>query len=106
MSRTALEDHVWRNLSARKWAVGRVMCNRLTRRAIRAWDRDVPRLMRISDQVEFEARQDIQMGVIASWLLAALINEIVRALWEWFNSTHANKCLMFGYQRELPNDDC
>jgi hypothetical protein len=46
------------------------------------------------------------MGVIASWILAALIQEIVHALWQWWNESHANRCLMFAYQRELPDDLC
>jgi hypothetical protein len=106
MSRTSLEEHVWSSLSVRKHALGRRVCDRLTRRAIRAWDRDVPRIARIEDQLRFEARQDMQLGVIASWLLAAVITEIVKALLAWFRSSHANLCLMYGYQRELHDDDC
>ena len=105
MSRADVEDYVWRRLSARRWIAGRAICNRLTRRAIREWDRGVPRLNDIGSRVEADARADIQMGVIASWLLAALINEIVHTLWQWWNSSHANRCMIYAYQRELPNDE-
>ena len=106
MSRADIEDQVWRSLSARKWLVGRRACARLTRRTIRAWDRDVPRLMRIEDQVRWEAQRDMQLGVIATWLLSALVAEIVKLVWEWFKDSQANKVLLYAYQRELPDDDC
>lgn len=106
MSRSTLEDEVWRQLSARKWLVGRRACQRLTRRTLRAWDRDVPRLMRIEDQVWREAKDDMQLGIIATWLLSALVSEIVRLVWEWFKASHANKVMLYAYQRELPDDEC
>lgn len=106
MPRSTVEEYVWRRLSARKWGAGRRLCDRLTRRCIRAWQRDVPRPMAIERQVEAEARSDVQMGILASWLLSAVISEIVRALWQWWNESHANRCLMFAYQRELPDDLC
>jgi len=106
MSRTALEDHVWSSLSVRKHVLGRRVCNRLTRRAIRAWPRDVVRPPVVEDQLRWEATREMQLGVIASWLLAAVITEIVKALLAWFTSSHANLCLMYGYQRELHDDDC
>lgn len=106
MSRWDVEQFVWQRLSGRKWLVGRRVCDRLTRRAIRQWDQDVPRLNRIAAQVEAEAREDIQMGVIAAWLLSALIQELVHQLWVWFNQSHATRCLMYGFQRELCHDDC
>ncbi len=106
MSRATLEDDVWRRLSARKWLVGRRACQRLTRRTLRAWDRDVPRLMRIEDQVRWEAERDMQLGIIATWLLSALVAEIVKLVWEWCKDSQANKVLLYAYQRELPDDDC
>ena len=106
MSRADVEEYVWKRLSPRRWMAGRVICDRLTRRAIRAWDRDVPRLNAIGRAVEEGARQDVQMGIIASWILAALVNEIVHVIWQWFNSSHANRCLIYAYQRELPDDEC
>lgn len=105
MPRSDVESYVWRRLSARRWVVGKAICDRLTRRAIREWDRDVPRLTAIGERVEAGAKQDVQMGILASWLLAAIVNEIVHALWQWFNSSHANRCLMFAYQREMPDDE-
>lgn len=102
MSRAALEDHVWRQLSVRKHLVGRRLVDRLTRRAIRSWRRDGISASDVSD----EARADVQMGIIASWLLAAIVNEIVHALWAWWTQSHANQCLLFGFQRELHDGDC
>lgn len=106
MSRSDVEEYVWRQLSPRRYVVGRAICNRLTRKAIRAWDRDVPRLNAISSRVEGEARNDIEMGLLATLVLAAIVGEIVHALWEWFRKSHANTCLMYAYQRELPDDEC
>jgi hypothetical protein len=106
VSRSDIEDRVWGALSARKWLVGRRACNRLTRRTIRAWDRDVPRLSRIEDQVRWEATQDMQLGIIATWLLSALVAEVVQLVWEWFTSNHAAKVMLYAYQRELSDDEC
>lgn len=105
MSRADVEEFVWRSLSARRVVVGRAMADRLTRRAIRAWQRDIPRLPVIGLSVEAEARAEIQMGFLASLLLSAIVREIVQALWHWFNTSTANRCLMFAYQRELPTDE-
>lgn len=104
MSRADLEAYVWQRLSARRWAVGRAAVDRVTRRVLRRWERE-PNLKVIASSVEEQTRQDAQLGVIASWVLAALISEIVRAVWEWWRKSYANHCLIFGYQRELPDDD-
>ena len=106
MPRKDLESHVWQRLSARKHFVGRRICDRLTRRTIRAWDHDVPRLTRIEDQVFSEARQEMGLGIIAAWLLSALLSEIVRLVWEWFTSSEANRGLLYVYQGEMATDEC
>ena len=104
--RSDLEAYVYDNLPAGRFLVGRRVCDRLTRRAIRAWDHDVPRLMRIEDQVCKEARDEMGLGIVAGWLLSMLVSEIVRLLWEWFRSGNANRALMYAYQQEITNDEC
>lgn len=105
MSRADVEEFVWRNLSARRIVVGRAIADRLTRRAIRAWHHDVPRLPLIGSQVEAEARAEIEMGFLASLLLSAIVSEIVQALWHWFNQSNGNRCLLYGFQREMATDE-
>lgn len=104
MSRREVEEYVWKSLSARRWAVGRAAVDRITRRTIRRWDRE-PRLDAIGQAVTDDTRREVGLGIIASWLLAALVSEIVRAVWAWWSASHANHCLLFGYQREMPDDD-
>ena len=107
MSRRDLEDHVWRQLSVRKHLVGRRLVDRLTRRAIRSWNREaVADWSGVASDVSTEAKADVQMGIIAAWLLSAIVNEIVHALWTWWTQSHANQCLLFGFQRELHDGDC
>lgn len=103
MSRRDVEEFVWRSLSARRWALGRPAVDRITRRVIRRWDRE-PRLEVIGAAVEDDTRREAGLGVVASWLLAALVSEIVRAVWAWWTQSHANHCLLFGFQREMPDD--
>jgi hypothetical protein len=44
------------------------------------------------------------MGIVLSWILGALITEIVRLLAQWWRDSHSNRCLLMGYQRELPDE--
>ena len=103
MSRAALEQHVWNNLGPRKFAAGRVRVSRITKRVIRRWNY-TPDSDAIAENVELDERQDAQMGVILSFVLSALIAEIVRLIASWWRESHANRCLLMGYQRELPNE--
>ena len=104
MSRAALERHVWENLGPRKFAAGRVRVSRITKRVIRRWKHNAD-AEAIAENVELDERHDAQMGVILSFVLSALIAEIVRLIAAWWRESHANRCLLMGYQRELPNDD-
>ena len=103
MSRAALEQHVWDNLSPRKFAAGRGRVSRITKRVIRRWNY-TPDVDAISENVELDERHDAQMGVILSFVLSALIAEIVRLIAAWWRDSHANRCLLMGYQRELPDE--
>ena len=103
MSRAALERHVWEHLGPRKFAAGRVRVSRITKRVIRRWNY-TPDAEAIAQNVELDERQDAQMGVILSFVLSALIAEIVRLIAAWWRDSHANRCLLMGYQRELPDE--
>lgn len=103
MSRAALEQHVWENLGPRKFAAGRVRVSRITKRVIRRWNY-TPDSEAIAENVELDELHDAQMGVILSFVLSALIAEIVRLIAAWWRENHANRCLLMGYQRELPNE--
>lgn len=103
MSRAALEQHVWKSLGPRKFAAGRVRVSRITKRVIRRWNY-TPDAEAIAENVELDERNDTQMGVILSFVVSALIAEIVRLIAAWWRESHANRCLLMGYQRELPDD--
>ena len=103
MSRAALEGHVWNNLGPRKFAAGRVRVSRITKRVISRWNY-TPDAQAIAENVELDERHDAQMGVILSFVLSALIAEIVRLIAAWWRDSHANRCLLMGYQRELPDE--
>jgi hypothetical protein len=103
MSRTALEQHVWEHLGPRKFAAGRVRVSRITKRVIRRWNY-TPDSEAIAANVELDERHDTQMGVILSFVLSALIAEIVRLIAAWWRDSHANRCLLMAYQRELPDE--
>jgi hypothetical protein len=103
MSRADLEQHVWENLGPRKFAAGRIRVSRITKRVIRRWNY-TPDADAIATNVELDERQDAQMGVILSFVLSALIAEIVRLIAAWWRGSHANRCLLMGYQRELPDE--
>jgi hypothetical protein len=103
MSRAALERHVWEHLGPQKFAAGRVRVSRITKRVIRRWNY-TPDADAIAANVELDERHDTQMGVILSFVLSALIAEIVRLIAAWWRDSHANRCLLMGYQRELPDE--
>lgn len=44
------------------------------------------------------------MGIVLSFILSALASEIVRLLAQWWRDSHANRCLLMGYQRELHDE--
>jgi hypothetical protein len=58
----------------------------------------------LAKNVELDERHDTQMGVILSFVLSALIAEIVRLIAAWWRDSHANRCLLMAYQRELPDE--
>ena len=103
MSRADLEQYVWDNLGPRKLASGRVRVSRITKRVIRRWNY-TPDAEAIAKNVELDERYDTQMGIVLSWILGALITEIVRLLAQWWRDSHSNRCLLMGYQRELPDE--
>ncbi len=103
MSRAALEQHVWESLSPLKFAAGRARVSRITRRVIRRWNY-TPDAQAIAENVEADERHEVQMGVILSFVLSALVNEIVRLIAAWWMQNHANRCLLMAYQRELPDE--
>lgn len=103
MSRTALEQHVWDKLSPRKFAAGRVRVSRITKRVIRRWNY-TPDAESIASNVDLDERHDTKMGILLSFVLSALVSEIVRLIVAWWRDSHANRCLLMAYQRELPDE--
>jgi hypothetical protein len=102
MSLDDLEDHVWREMAdVKKHAVGRWRINRLTRRCVKRWpegdDAKVPTI----ELIEADEHREVQMGIILTLILGAIIQEIVRILAAWYRENHKNKVLMQGFKKGL-----
>jgi hypothetical protein len=101
MNLDQLEDHVWREMGGQKHAIGRWRINRLTRRCVKRWpDGDEVTLPTI-ELIEADEHREVQMGIILTLILGAIIQEIVRILAAWYRENHKNKVLMMGFKKGL-----
>lgn len=95
---TALEAHVWKSLSFRQRLAGRAVVNRIVRRTASRWplqpsDASVESL---SKEVE---KKEVGMGILLTFVVGALVREIVRIIFDWWKESHKNQALMEAYQR-------
>jgi hypothetical protein len=97
-----LEDHVWREMAdVKKHAVGRWRINRLTRRCVKRWPEGDEPTMPTVELIEADEHKEVQMGIILTLILGAIIQEIVRILAAWYRENHKNKVLMMGFKKGL-----
>jgi len=101
MSLDQLEDHVWREMGSKKHAVGRWRINRLTRRCVKRWPEGDEVTLPAVELIEADEHKDVQMGIILTLILGAIIQEIVRILAAWYRENHKNKVLMMGFKKGL-----
>ena len=115
MSVSELEDHVWDELSPRRYAAGRTVVGRLVRRVVRNFPK--PSLANaspetadfvmneMSQSIIQEERKNYGMGIILSLILGALIQEIVKAIFRWWSQSKQNHVLMDCWQLEMQRND-
>ena len=101
MSLDQLEDHVWREMGGTKHAVGRWRINRLTRRAVKRWPETDEVTLPAIELIQADEHREVQMGIILTLILGAIIQEIVRILAAWYRENHKNKVLMMGFKKGL-----
>lgn len=101
MSLDQLEDHVWHEMGSQKHAVGRWRINRLTRRCVKRWPEGDEVTLPTIELIEADEHREVQMGIILTLILGAVIQEIVRILAAWYRENHKNKLLMIAYKRSL-----
>ena len=102
MSLDDLEDHVWREMTdVKKHAVGRWRINRLTRRCVKRWPEGDEVTLPTIELIEADEHREVQMGIILTLILGAIIQEIVRILAAWYRENHKNRVLMQGFKRSL-----
>jgi len=105
-----LDEFVWGQLSVRKHAAGQRTVQRITRRVVRKWP---ARLMQahpeaeatmcdeIRRSIERSERQNVQMGIILTLVLGALIQEIIRAIVEYWKASQDHQAMICEWQREI-----
>lgn len=102
MNLDQLEDHVWREMTdVKKHAVGRWRINRLTRRCVKRWPEGDEVTLPTIELIEADEHREVQMGIILTLILGAIIQEIVRILAAWYRENHKNKVLMMGFKKGL-----
>ena len=111
MSLEDLDAAVWASLSARKHLAGRPLVSRLVRRVVRKWpataisqarpDSYGVMLEQVGHSIERSERQNVQMGIILSLLLGALIQEIVKAVLAWWMKSASHRISLVGWQLEM-----
>jgi hypothetical protein len=111
MSLEDLDAYVWSQLSPRRYAAGRPLVARLTRRVLRKFPHlvisqtkpesyDVV-MHEIARSIERSERQNYGMGIILTLVLSALVSEIVKAVLRWWMQSASNRALMLGWQTEM-----
>jgi hypothetical protein len=111
-----LESHIWRQLpSIPRALAGRRIVSRIVRRAVAGWP--VPVLEQCdagetqvvakhyTKSVERAVRGEMQMGIILTLVLSALVSEIVKALVRWWLEKHENQMAMRLMVREMRHND-
>lgn len=111
MSLEDLDAYVWQQLSPRRYAAGRQLVARLTRRVVRKWPHLVMSQTRpesygivtdeIARSIERSERQNYGMGIILTLVLSALLSEIVKAVLRWWLQSASNRALLLGWQTEM-----
>ena len=111
MSLEDLDAYVWSQLSLRRYAAGRALVARLTRRVVRKWPHAVMAENRpesyaavtegIVRSIERSERQQYGMGIILTLVLSALISEIVKAVLRWWLESARNRVALVGWQTEM-----
>ena len=111
MSIEDLEAHVWSRLSLRKHIAGRDTVGRLVRRVVRRWpsvlmhdsapgnQAIVMEGMRLS--IERNERSNVQMGILLTIILSALISEVLKAILAWWRSSASKQQLLAQYQYDM-----
>ena len=111
MSLEDLDAYVWSQLSPRRYAAGRPLVARLTRRVVRKFPHLVMSqtnpesygmvMHEIAKSIERSERQNYGMGIILTLVLSALLSEIVKAVLRWWLQSASNRALLLGWQTEL-----
>jgi len=102
MNLEQLENHVWREMTdVKKHAVGRWRINRLTRRCVQRWPEGDEVTLPTIELIEADEHREVQMGIILTLILGAIIQEIVRILAAWYRENHKNRVLMMGFKKGL-----
>lgn len=111
MSLEDLDAYVWSQLGVQKYAAGKGLVGRLTRRVVRKFPHSVMGSTRpasydivmdeISRSIERSERQNYRMGIILSLVLGALIQEIVKAIFRWWQQSASNRAMLLGWQMEM-----
>lgn len=96
---TRLEDYVWRNLSFRRRLAGRVVVNRIIKRAVKKWPVS-PSEKNIGAVAESIEQEEVGfVGIILVYVIGAIVAEVVHLIFEWWKDSDRNKALMEAYQR-------
>jgi hypothetical protein len=111
MSLEDLDAYVWSQLSPRRYAAGRPLVARLTRRVVRKFPHEVMSqakpescdvvMHEIARSIERSERQNYGMGIILTLVLSALLSEIVKAVLRWWMQSASHRAVMLGWQTEV-----
>jgi hypothetical protein len=111
MSLEDLDAYVWSQLSPRRYAAGRQLVARLTRRVVRKFPHAVMSQAKpesyatvteeLVSSIERSERQNYGMGIILTLVLSALLSEIVKAVLRWWLESARHRALLVGWQAEI-----
>lgn len=111
MSLDDLSEEVWQQLSARKHLAGRVVVRRIVGRVVRKWPHAIFQhssqegqeivMRELSRSVDRMERHNVQMGVLLTLILSALVSEIVKAIFAWWRKSASNRAILVGFQQEM-----
>jgi hypothetical protein len=82
---TRIQDHVWKSLSFRQRLAGRAFVNRIVARAVKRWP-DNPEESSIAGVASDVEKEEVGMGVILMFVVGALVNQIVRIIFDWWKN--------------------
>ena len=111
MSLEDLDAYVWSQLSPRRYAAGRPLVARLTRRVVRKWpcmvelqhgpEAYAAMTAEIVRSIDRSERQNYRMGIILTLVLSALLSEIVKAVLRWWLQSASHRTQLLGWQSEM-----